>query len=102
MNLVRNFKDNQIDLVRPSQGGTNEVKSMKYILLTILFLCLVATHVQAVAIKVFPSEIKIETESGVSIKKEILIENPSANVALYEVYADNFSDWVKLKPESFT
>jgi hypothetical protein len=78
------------------------MKSIKYILLITLFFYLATTQVQAVAIKAIPSEIKIKTESGTLIKKELLIENPSATVALYEVYVDNFSDWIKVKPESFT
>ncbi|MDI6591920.1 MAG: hypothetical protein QME61_03235 [Patescibacteria group bacterium] len=70
------------------------------ILITISLLAF--NFVQATAIKVSPPEIKIETLQGILTKKEIMVENPANNVALYEVYVDNFSDWIKFKPESFT
>lgn len=69
-------------------------------ILIIIFL-LVANFVEAVAVKVSPSEIKIEANAGVLTEEEIIIENPGNNVALFEVYLDNFSDWIKTQPESF-
>lgn len=72
----------------------------KILLILIIVSFLAANSVQAVAVKVNPSEIKIETSANLT-EKEIIIENPGNNVALFEVYLDNFSDWVKVKPESF-
>lgn len=74
----------------------------KTIFLTLAVFFLIANSVQAIAIKIQPSEIKIEAEAGVLGEKEIIVENPDNNIALYEVYVDNFSDWIKIKPESFT
>ncbi len=78
---------------------SNGVRKILLILIIISFLA--ANSVQAVAVKVKPSEIKIEANAGVLIEHEIIIENPGENVALFEVYLDNFSDWIKAKPESF-
>lgn len=73
-----------------------------------LFVCCLAVCsllipgcVGAVAVKVLPSSLEIETRLGVSAKKEIIVENPDEKVALYEVYPDNFSDWIKVTPASF-
>lgn len=73
----------------------------KFFPILIITFFLVANFVEAVAVKVKPSEIKIEAEVGVLTKEEIIIENPDNNVALFEVYLDNFSDWIKIKPGSF-
>ncbi|MFH1894327.1 MAG: hypothetical protein ABH813_00255 [Patescibacteria group bacterium] len=73
----------------------------KNFLIPIIFLFFTADFVQAAAIKVFPSEVKIKTESGVLAKGEITVENPTEDITLYEVYADDFSDWILPKPESF-
>lgn len=72
----------------------------KIILILIIISFFAASYVEAVSIKVSPSEIKIKT-AGNSVKKEITIENPGNNVALFEIYVDNFSDWIKISPESF-
>jgi len=73
----------------------------KILLILIIISFLAANSVQAVAVKVKPSEIKIEANAGVLFEQEIIIENPGENVALFEVYLDNFSNWIKAKPESF-
>lgn len=56
----------------------------------------------AAALKVRPAELNIEIPYGNLAREELMIENPGNNVALFEVYPDNFSDWIKVKPESFT
>ncbi|MBI2054316.1 MAG: hypothetical protein HYT36_03205 [Candidatus Staskawiczbacteria bacterium] len=74
---------------------------MKKFLLILIIICfLSANSAKAVSIKASPSEIKIETASDLT-RKEIIIENPGNSVALFELYLDNFSDFVKIKPESF-
>lgn len=73
----------------------------KILLILIIFSFFVGGFVQAIAVKVKPSELKIEVRPGVLVKQEIIIENPDNNVAFYEVYLDNFSSWIKIKPESF-
>ncbi|MCP6718793.1 MAG: hypothetical protein KJI71_00995 [Patescibacteria group bacterium] len=73
-------------------------KNLSILIITFL---LSAALVQAVAVKVEPSELRIETNFKTHFKEEIIVENPDNNVALYEVYLDNFSDWIKVEPESF-
>lgn len=72
----------------------------KILPILIIIFFLTANFVEAVAVKVNPSEIKIEANADLT-KKEIIIENPGNNVALFEVYPDNFSDWIRIEPESF-
>lgn len=76
------------------------MKKNLLILILIIISFSVANSVEAVSIKVSPSEVKIETSASLT-KKEITIENPGNNVALFEVYLDNFFDWVKINPGSF-
>lgn len=56
---------------------------------------------EAAALKVSPVEIKIQANSGLASAKEIIVTNPDNNVALFSVYPDEFSDLIKIKPESF-
>ncbi len=57
--------------------------------------------VNAIGVKVIPSEIKVEIKVGQIVEEGITIENPDQDVVLYEIYSDNFSDWLELKPSSF-
>lgn len=56
---------------------------------------------RAVGLRVTPTELKAEITSGQALEKEVIVENPGNEVALYQVYADDFSDWLKLAPASF-
>ncbi len=73
----------------------------KFLLILIIFSFLTPCLSQAAAVKIRPSEIKIDINAGVLAKEEIIIENPGADVSLFEVYLDNFSKWIKINPESF-
>ncbi|MFQ6084537.1 MAG: hypothetical protein ACE5WD_14445, partial [Candidatus Aminicenantia bacterium] len=74
---------------------------LKYFLIIFLFIISPwkANFAQAIAIKVSPPEIEIEISPKVVAQQEIIVENPSFQVALYEVYVDEFSDWIIIKPE---
>ena len=56
---------------------------------------------KAAGVKVTPAELKIESKAGVVAKREIVVENPSSFSTLFDVYPDDFSDWILVKPESF-
>lgn len=73
-----------------------------------MFICFVLVltaamvfQVKAAAIKVTPPSFKIEVVFGNSIQKEFIVENPSQDTALYEVYPDDFVSWIRLSPASF-
>jgi hypothetical protein len=71
--------------------------------LTALFLVFIPlSFCLAVSLKVSPSEIEIKAQEGKKAEAEIIIENPGENVALFEVYPDDFSDLIKASPSSFT
>ncbi len=61
----------------------------------------VAGFVQAIALKVQPAEIEVQASPGELSKQELQVTNPDSNIALFEVYPDNFSDIIKVSPESF-
>lgn len=72
-----------------------------FICLVVLFWLLSVDFALAVALKAQPSEFILEAPLGESLIQELIVENPDENVALYEVFPDNFSDWIKAKPASF-
>lgn len=72
------------------------------IFILIAFFLFMASSAKAVALRVWPSEIEIKTEPGILVEKELNVENVGRNVALFEVYPDNFSDWIDIRPESFS
>ncbi|MDP3883032.1 MAG: hypothetical protein Q8Q48_03170 [Candidatus Staskawiczbacteria bacterium] len=74
---------------------------LKIIIFTLIGLSFAVT-VGAVSLKVAPSSIQIEAVSGKTGRGSITIENPGSAVALFEVYMDDFSDWVATNPSSFT
>lgn len=72
----------------------------------ILFLLISATllagsFVDAISLKVSPAEINITAVKGEPSQTILTVENPANNVAIYEVYADDFSDWITISPASF-
>jgi len=73
----------------------------RFIVILIAFSFLTPCLSQAAAVKIKPSEIKIDINAGVLVEEEIIIENPGVDVSLFEVYLDNFSEWIKINPESF-
>ncbi len=74
---------------------------LKFKIILILTSIFLAATANASALKITPSEVKLDAVFGKTEQKTITIENPGSDVALFEVYLDNFSDWVKIKPESF-
>jgi len=70
--------------------------------LSILVFLSVAGFVFAIGLKVKPNELNMQGTMGSVVRREIVVENPDNNVALFEVYPDNFSDWILVKPASFT
>jgi uncharacterized protein (DUF58 family) len=76
---------------------------MKYFLIIILipFSLLLFGSARAISLKVSPAELKINSQTNVSVQKEIEVTNPDNNVALFEVYPDSFSGTIKVRPESF-
>ncbi len=55
----------------------------------------------ASGIKVSPEKLQFET-GGKTQRKEIVVANPTADVQLFEVYADDFSKAITANPASFT
>ncbi|MCK5332574.1 hypothetical protein KAJ41_01775 [Candidatus Parcubacteria bacterium] len=74
---------------------------MKKIL--ILAFLLLPTIIQAAGIQVSLSKMDfaVEIGGGVAIK-ELVVVNPTADVQVFEVYPDEFSEIIKANPTSFT
>ena len=61
-----------------------------------------AAGVNASALKITPSSIHFDAVLGKEEQKNITVENPGKDVALFEVYPDDFSDFISVNPSSFT
>ncbi|MFA6097495.1 MAG: hypothetical protein WC788_07760 [Candidatus Paceibacterota bacterium] len=71
--------------------------------IVILFLLLsVASFAGASGIKVDPSKLEITAKTNEPISREITVTNPTSDVQLFKIYADDFSDIIKANPASFT
>ena len=69
---------------------------MKKIIILILFLTPLITL--ASGMSVFPDKLTLDSAEP----KTLTISNPSKDVLLFEVYADEFEDLIELLPQSFT
>jgi len=74
----------------------------KTIFLTIAIFFLSASIVQAVGVSVVPSKLLIETQVNQFTKTIITVKNPSPVVGIYDVYIDDYEQWIKINPSSFT
>ncbi|MCK5085011.1 MAG: hypothetical protein KAQ64_05150 [Candidatus Pacebacteria bacterium] len=75
---------------------------MKKILILILAFVLFPVLSQAAGIQVSPSKIDFILEVNKSASKELIVANPTADVQIFEVYPDEFSEIIKANPASFT
>lgn len=75
---------------------------MKKILTLALILILFPVLSQAAGIQVSPSKIDFALRAGESASKELIVVNPTADVQIFEAYADEFSEIIKVSPASFT
>lgn len=77
------------------------MKSKLKIALIIIGIIL-APSASASGLKVTPSLLKFEAVSGKTGQKNITIENPGSDVALFEIYPDEFSGQISIDFSSFT
>lgn len=57
---------------------------------------------QASGIQATPPKLELQTEVGKPLQVEILVQNPSADIQVFEIYLDEFKKVIKTYPESFT
>jgi len=55
----------------------------------------------ASALKVAPPSLQINSALGKPGQEAVTIENPGLDVALFEAYPDDFSEWINVNPTSF-
>ena len=76
---------------------------MKKILILILVFILFPALSQAAGIQISPSKMDFMVEiGGEPVFKELVVVNPTADVQVFEVYPDEFSEIIKANPASFT
>jgi hypothetical protein len=69
------------------------------IAIILIFLPLAAL---ASGIEVKPAKLELSAGPGQTATAKITVGNPTADVQIFEVYADDFADSIKLNPQSFT
>ncbi len=70
-------------------------------LISILIILFYAQDSYALGLSVSPSNLKIESKVEEKVSKILTVENASADVSIFEVYADNFDDIITIWPTSF-
>ena len=73
----------------------------KILLLTSLYLIQTGTA-SASGLSVSPARLDFELSGNTNVAKNIVVANPTADVMIFEVYADEFQDTIIVNPESFT
>ncbi|MBI2463196.1 MAG: hypothetical protein HYV65_03110 [Candidatus Spechtbacteria bacterium] len=71
-------------------------------LLIIILVSIPFAYASAGGITVSPSKLTFDIERGKIEKANIVVTNPTADVQVFEVYPDNFSDVISINPKSFT
>jgi hypothetical protein len=56
----------------------------------------------AAGIQVSPSRLDVTVPAGRIAQRELVVANPTADVQLFTVYADEFEEYIKPNPASFT
>lgn len=57
---------------------------------------------QAIGIQVSPPKLEIRTTENSSKEVELAIANPTTDVLLFQTYPEDFSNFIKMNPSSFT
>jgi hypothetical protein len=71
---------------------------MKYLyIICSIFLLPVVTS--AAGIEVSPAKLNLDAKTA---KAELIVANPTADVQIFHIYADDFEERIKLSPQSFT
>lgn len=75
------------------------------ILTTVSFLVVLgfqASKANAIGISVRPSELHVQAQTGETANVRIKVKNPSEEVALFEVYPEEFENKISASPAKFT
>ncbi len=91
-------------MLNPKSFRQRRIRPWRKIKLTlpifiILFIPFLAS---AAGLQISPSYLNFEVVSGKETSQKIIVANPTADVQIYEITADDFSDFIKSLPKSFT
>jgi hypothetical protein len=75
---------------------------MKLKLLVLATLLALPLTAGAVGVAVYPAEVTVTAPSDTQTTTRIKVSNPSSDVAVFEVYPDEFEPIIKINPSSFT
>ena len=74
---------------------------LKFKIILTLASIFLAANANASALKITPSSVYLDAVFGRTEQKILTIENPGSDVALFEIYSDDFSNWISVNPTSF-
>lgn len=75
------------------------MKLLATFFLTLIFLPVVTL---ASGISVSPAKLELAVQAGTTISEALTVTNPTADVQLFEIYADDFTDMFAFNPATFT
>ena len=75
---------------------------MKKLLLSLLLSLILPFLANAAGIQVFPSSLSLNVAAKGKTITSITVINPTSDVSVFEVYADDFSQNISANPSSFT
>lgn len=75
------------------------MKIIKLILSTLLFFPAITS---AAGISITPSKLEFTLTEKKITSQEIVVANPTADVQIFEIFTDNFTNVIKSRPTSFT
>ena len=88
-------------VVYPPRDCFGALRLRSGLLAMTFFLFILPFRVQAIGISVSPAKLEMEVFANEEKEAELQIKNVSSNVALFEVYLDDFESFVKARPSSF-
>ena len=71
-------------------------------ILTASFLLALPSIVAAAGLQISPAKLEFTLPAQSALEQTLTIVNPTADVQVFEVYADDFTDIIKAAPASFT
>src|SRR6185369_2173579 len=77
-------------------------QSVKYFATGLILWLAIISQVSAAGIQVSPAKLDFSVLPGASAAQNLIVVNPTADVQVYSVYSDDFTELFKINPASFT
>lgn len=79
-----------------------KIRILGFMLIAALTMALLPSSMMAAGIQVSPAELNVSGPAGKIVKQDLVVANPTTDVQLFEVSADDFEKNIQPRPASFT